>query len=221
MTRSDVRLEPQRLPRLLVLTDRHQLGAGPPSLAALVGELAGCGDVAVVLREKDLAPAPRLALGEEVAAATRAAGLPLVVASDVSLARRVRAAGVHLAAADPRPLGVGDRLWGRSCHAGDDLAGDATSGAAWISLSPVRPSAGKPGYGPALGLAGLARLAARCPVPVYALGGIDAGSIAGACVAAGAHGVAVQGAVMAAAHPGEVVRALLAEVHEGLGTRPG
>lgn len=214
-------LEPERLPRLLVLTDRHRLGAGPPSLAALVGELAGCDDIAVVLRDKDLAPAPRQGLGEEVAAAARAAGLPLVVASDVSLARRLDAGGVHLAAADPWPLGAGNRLWGRSCHAGDDLVGDATSGAAWITLSPVQSSAGKPGYGPALGIEGLARLVATCPVPVYALGGIASGSIAAACVAAGAHGVAVQGAVMAAAHPGEAARALLAAVHEGLGQRPG
>ena len=89
---------------------------------------------------------------------------------------------------------------------------DALIGAAYATLSPVFPTAPKPGYGPPLGLAGLARLARTVPdLPVYALGGIDAASAA-ACRGAGAAAVAVMGAVMRAAEPEAATRELLAAV---------
>ncbi len=74
-------------------------------------------------------------------------------------------------------------------------------------------SASKPGYGPALGPAGLGAMAARLTIPVIALGGIAAGN-AGACLQAGAAGVAVMGAVMAGADPGAAARELLASLDE-------
>ncbi len=70
----------------------------------------------------------------------------------------------------------------------------------------------KPGYGPPLGLAGLAAGCRAAPsLPVLALGGVDRDTV-GRCVAAGASGVAVMGAVMGAADPRAVVRALVAAV---------
>ncbi len=80
----------------------------------------------------------------------------------------------------------------------------------------------KPGYGPPLGIAGLAAGCRATPsLPVLALGGVDIGT-AGRCVAAGACGVAVMGAVMGAADPRAVVRALAAAVArpEAAGTEP-
>jgi thiamine monophosphate synthase len=74
----------------------------------------------------------------------------------------------------------------------------------------VYPTPSKPGYGPALGEAALRRLTAIPDAPrVYALGGVDAAR-APECLAAGAAGVAVMGAVMTAEDPGAVVAALLA-----------
>ena len=49
------------------------------------------------------------------------------------------------------------------------------------------------------------------PIPVFALGGIDADNAADA-MAHGAYGVAVMGAVMRAPQPASVVAAVLAEV---------
>ena len=61
-------------------------------------------------------------------------------------------------------------------------------------ISPVSPTPSKPGYGPALGPAGLAGLVTAGP-PAYALGGVRPADVVG-CLAAGAHGVAVMGPIM-------------------------
>jgi thiamine-phosphate pyrophosphorylase len=61
-------------------------------------------------------------------------------------------------------------------------------------VSPFAATASKPGYGPALGPAGLAALLAGGP-PAYALGGVTPDDVP-ACLAAGAVGVAVMGPLM-------------------------
>lgn len=85
------------------------------------------------------------------------------------------------------------------------------NGVDYVFVSPVFPTTSKPGYGPALDVAGLEAICAASQVPVYALGGITPAN-ARACLAAGAAGVAVMGAVMAATDPerttGELVEAV-------------
>ena len=195
------------LPRLLVLTDRRLAAQAGHSLPALVSTLSGL-DVAVVLREKDLPAAERAALGREIAAAARDAGVPLLVASSVDLALELGAAGVHLAAADAPASGG---FVGRSCHDASELAHAAAEGADYATLSPVFVTESKPGYGPALGLDALARLVRGAQLPVYALGGIGRGR-ASACVEAGARGVALCGAVMRAREPAAFLTDLLEEL---------
>jgi thiamine-phosphate diphosphorylase len=119
--------------------------------------------------------------------------------------------GVHLAATDPVPDPKSHLTVGRSCHDPREVVAAAAEGADYLTVSPVFLTPSKPGYGPALGLAGLRRLVALTDVPVYALGGVDALGAA-ACLEAGAAGVAVMGAVMRAEDPAEVVRRLVEEV---------
>jgi thiamine-phosphate pyrophosphorylase len=86
----------------------------------------------------------------------------------------------------------------------------AAEGVDYVTVSPVYPTPSKPGYGPALGKHTLSDLTAIAGAPpVYALGGVDTAR-APECLAAGAAGVAVMGAVMAAEDPAAVVAALLA-----------
>jgi thiamine monophosphate synthase len=99
---------------------------------------------------------------------------------------------------------------GRSCHDAAELGRVSTEDYAFVS--PVFPTPSKPGYGPALTPAGLAELVRRSPVPVVALGGVQTPEDAAACVAAGAAGVAVMGAVMRATDPASVVNRLLTAV---------
>ena len=196
--------------RLVVLTDRRQSEAAGRPLPATVAAAVAGGAPAVLFREKDLPPDARRALGEEVADSCGDAGL--IVASDVGLAGELGATAVHLAAADAwlvTALPIG-----RSCHDAAELADAARHGAAYATLSPVFPTGSKPGYGPPLTPDGLADLAARSPVPVLALGGVDATNVED-CLAAGASGVAVMGAVMAAPDPTAVVRELLDVLNEG------
>jgi thiamine-phosphate pyrophosphorylase len=148
----------------------------------------------VVLREKDLPDAERARLAEALRAVLEPVGGVLVVAGPAGSAGG--AGLVHLAARDPfpepRPAGVG-----RSCHSAGELARAAAEGADWVTLSPLRVTASKPGYGPPLGPEGLAALLRHVPgaPPAYALAGVRPADVA-ACRAAGAAGVAVMGAVM-------------------------
>lgn len=186
------------LPPLLVLTDRRQ--ARCPLPEAVAAAVSG-GARAVVLREKDLSAAEREALAvrlwqvlEPVAGVLIAASHPVAVAT-----------GVHLAAADPPARAA---VVGRSCHGPSDVAAATAEGVAYLTVSPVFPTVSKPGYGPPLGLAGLAACCRRTTVPVYALGGVTVGNAA-ACRDAGAAGVAVMGEVMRAEDPAATVAGIL------------
>ena len=173
-----------RLSRLLVVTDRTQ-AAGP--LPDVVAEAVAAGARAVVLRDRDLPTDERAALAAELRSVLDPVDGLLVTAG---------AGGdgaVHLAAAEPFP-DPRQPLVGRSCHSAAELARARTEGCDWAFLSPVFPTASKPGYGPSLGVDGFAALRPLGP-PAYALGGVSPDDVP-ALLAAGAAGVAVMGPVM-------------------------
>ena len=182
---------------LMVLTDRTQCHR--PLVDVVTAAVDG-GARTVVLREKDLPLAERAALAEELRAALDRVDGTLVLAGN-----NLPAGALHLSSTDdvpqPRPA-----LLGRSCHdrASVDRAG--AEGCDWVTVSPVRLTASKPGYGPALGTAGLAALTGG--PPEYALGGLTAADVR-PCLDAGAVGLAVMGAVMRAQRPDAVVGELL------------
>lgn len=200
------------LPRLLVLTDRSQLRLGRGLLPTLA-ECADAGLTHVVLRELDQPPEQRVRLAQA------AADLGLVVIA--AHAPLSGAAGVQLPA-DGRTtsfVGLSGRcnrreddvtacyIHGRSCHSRAEIVHAAEDGFDYAMLSPYALTESKPGYGPPLGPGAFCDL----PLPTYALGGITPDNAAEA-VAAGAHGVAVMGAVMRADDPAQVVAMLLEEL---------
>ncbi|HEX5543546.1 MAG TPA: thiamine phosphate synthase [Micromonospora sp.] len=184
---------------LVLLTDRR-LARRP--LPDVVGAAADAGVRWVVLREKDLPRAERAALATGLRAVLAPVGAALIVAGPDPL----DGDAVHLPAAGPYPPPRGVALVGRSCH--DETELRRLSSEDYVTLSPVFPSRSKPGYGPALQPAGLARLIRRTDRPVLALGGIETPEQVAACLAAGAAGVAVMGAVMTADDPAAVVAGL-------------
>jgi len=189
------------LPRLVVLTDRRQLPPGR-TLLETVAHCSTAGLDTVVLREMDLPEDRR----EELAAAL-ADHVRVISARSLLPA----AVGVHLSSHQPAQARDGAGFHGRSCHDEDEVARAVADGATYLTISPVAASSSKPGYGPALGLPGVRRaVAAAGGVPVLALGGVHPGNAAD-LVAAGAHGVAVMGAVMRAPDPAAVVTRLLQE----------
>jgi thiamine-phosphate pyrophosphorylase len=161
-----------------------------------------------VLREKDLGKTRRLTLGRELATRLSSCAGRLIIASDAELAAEL-GASLHLAATDALPA-VAPEVVGRSCHDVESLLRALAEGVAYATLSPTFASSSKPGYGPTLGVEGLAAGVAAVPhLPVYALGGVATANI-GLCLAAGAAGVAVMGAVMAAEDPFTATRDLVA-----------
>jgi thiamine-phosphate pyrophosphorylase len=187
---------PFALPTLVVLTDGSLTG-GRPLMGVLRAVVEG-GARAVLVREKHLPVRQRAELAAELAALLHPLGGIVLVASDPT----IPSDGVHLAGSDPVPDPPPPR-WGRSCHDAGEVAEAARNGSSWATLSPVFPSRSKPGYGPPLGPAALA----GHPLPVLALGGVDASNAAD-CVRAGAAGVAVMGALMAAPDPAAATAAL-------------
>lgn len=188
-------------PRLLVVTDRRQ-AARPLEEMAAAAFAGGCRWLS--LREKDLPAAAHRALLSRLLAVAKPWQAVVMVHADPSSARGAGVAGVHLprggSPADARAALGAPALVGVSAHDEAEIERAAAEGADYVTLSPIFASASKPGYGPALGLQGLARLAEGAAVPVVALGGIGPAEAA-ACIVAGAAGVAVMGAVMRAEDP--------------------
>ncbi|MCJ2088319.1 thiamine phosphate synthase [Methylobacterium sp. E-005] len=196
---------------LLAVTDRH--GHTRP-LAETVQAILDGGGRWIWFRDRDLEPEARRRLGEVVADRVRGAGGFLTVGGDVALARMLGADGVHLGggsgpqaiAAARAALGPG-ALIGVSAHTPQEVAQAAAAGADYATLSPIFPTASKPGYGPALGPEGIVA-ARRAGLPVVALGGVGPDSIA-QCRMAGAAAVAIMGTLMRASDPATATEALL------------
>ena len=201
-----------KLPRppLLVISDR-KVARRPLAEIADACFAGGCRWLS--LREKDLPHDERLALLRALVAVGDKYGARVTVHDDVAAARAAGAGGVHLPAggspAAARQVLGAAALIGLSAHDYADIVHAETEGADYVTLSPIFATASKPSYGPALGVDELADLAAKSVIPVVALGGVDAAAV-GSCLAAGAAGVAVMGAVMIAADPRAVTSALVA-----------
>ena len=213
------------LPRLLVLTDRRCVPPGR-TLLGTIRAAVEAGARAVVVRERDLPSAQRAALADECDRVMDVVGGVCIVADpDPRSAAGTPSGGLHLRAASRLPP-VRPDLLGRSAHSLDELVRAAADGLDYVTVSPVAPSASKPGYGPALGADGLQTLLAAAargssgPLPhAFALGGVDQRNC-GPFLAAGAYGVAVMGAVMRAERPAEVVSDLLSALQSALQPTP-
>jgi thiamine-phosphate pyrophosphorylase len=177
------------LPRLIMITDRER-GGDPLRAASRLP--AGS---AVILR--DYGHPDRARLARDLAALCRRQRLILLIAADARLAATVGAAGLHL----PEALAHRARAWRRRRPAWLITASAHSLPALWLArragadaalVGPVFATASHPDartLGP-LRFAALARLS---PLPVYALGGIDA-TTARRLKAAGAQGFAAIGA---------------------------
>lgn len=198
------------VPPLLVISDRHRARRPLEEVAAAVFA-GGCRWFS--LREKDLPPEERRALLTALVALGHRFAAIVTVHEDIEAAVAV-GVGIHLpsggdvAAARAR---LPAALIGSSAHSADETAALLRAGADYVTASPVFLTASKPGYGPALGLDGLARIVARTPGPVVALGGITAQNAA-SCLRTGARGIAVMGEVMRSTDPRTAVECILRAV---------
>ena len=197
------------IPRLMLVTDRRAVGGR--DLAQVVSAAVAGGVDAVQVREKDLPDDELTALAKRVqrAAQGRAA---VLVNGRPGVAKSV-GAGLHLPADAPVPDEGDWPLWGRSVHSTEEALRRAEEAPDYLLIGPVYPTASKPGH-PGGGLS-LVEATARAvsPLPVLAIGGIDAAN-AGAVIAAGAAGIAVQGAILKTCDPKRTARSIHAAATE-------
>jgi thiamine-phosphate pyrophosphorylase len=177
----------------------------------------------VQLREKDLPTREllRLAMALRDVIGDRA---DLLVNGRADVAFAAGAAGVHLPS-DGLPIegaraAIGRAaLLGRSVHSIDEArAAWAEEDLDYVELGTIFPSRSHPG-GPVLGLEAVGE-AAALGLPVLAIGGIDARNAASVLVA-GASGVAVISAILAADDPGVAAEQLCRAVRDGWDAREG
>jgi thiamine-phosphate diphosphorylase len=116
-----------------------------------------------------------------------------MIGGDALLAREIGADGLHLRADQLRLAPERGRLLvSASCHSVEELERAATIGADVALLGPAYPTESHPGAA-ALGPAEFKQLAARAPLPVLAIGGVDETNAA-ALAAANVAGLAAIGA---------------------------
>jgi thiamine-phosphate pyrophosphorylase len=195
-------------PPLLVISDRRQ-ARRPLEQVAEAAFAGGCRWFS--LREKDLPADERRILLAALVACGHRYGAMVMAHEDIEAVVAVGADGVHLPSGGS-PTAARARLpgglLGASAHSATEAAALLGAGADYVTASPVFPTASKPGYGPALGIGGLAGIVLEAPGPVVALGGVTPQNAA-LCRTAGALGVAVMGEVMRAADPRAAVERLI------------
>jgi thiamine-phosphate pyrophosphorylase len=181
----------------------------------------------VQLREKALPDAELVALARALGDRLRPLGVPLVVNDRVEVAKAAGAQGVHLGqedldAARARAILGPDGLIGVSAGTPDEAARVDKAVADYVGVGSVYPTPTKPDAGPPIGIAGLKALgAALAPLPVVAIGGIDAGNAREVMASGAADGIAVVSAICGAPDPEAAARRLRREIQAGRRGVPG
>ena len=141
------------------------------------------------LRDKCLPPIERAWFAQAAREMVRCSGALLFVNDAEGLARSIKAHGLHLTSKNLQRCWLRPELeWaGASCHSEEEIEHAVKIGLDYITISPVLPTLSHPGF-PTLGWERFAQLAARSPLPVFALGGMKIGMLEKA-QEYGAHGI--------------------------------
>jgi len=189
-------------PTLYLVTD-PELARGR-ALADLVAAAVRGGVTLVQLRDKHAGGRALLEQAKMLKAVLDPLDVPLIVNDRVDVAH---AAGVgchvgqnDLPAAAARAILGPDAILGVSLDAADQVRAVDPALVDYVAYGPFAATATKADAGRPVGADGLAAVAKRTLLPLVAIGGIDAGNVA-AAVRAGADGIAVVSAIVAADDP--------------------
>lgn len=207
---------------LMLVTDRG-LSRGRET-AWIVREAVAGGATCVQLREKTADTRDFLEEARAVKAALEGTRVPLIINDRVDVALAAGADGVHLGQqdmpiADARRLAPPGWIIGVSAESVEDAVRAERDGADYVGASPVFATPTKTDTAPALGLDGLRAIRAAVVIPVVAIGGIHAGN-ARDVRAAGADGLAVVSAIVAADSPRAAAAELLRAIESARETGP-
>ncbi|MFN3925945.1 MAG: thiamine phosphate synthase [Pseudanabaenaceae cyanobacterium] len=186
----------------------------PNFMEQVAGALKGGVDI-VQYRDKDLADSDRLTIAKQLKELCQQYDALLIVNDRVDIALAVGADGVHLGQQDlPLPIArqlVGqDMILGQSTTNPEELHRAIEQGADYVGVGPVFPTPTKPNK-PAAGCDYVRYARAHCPIPFFAIGGIDLTNL-NDTISAGANRIAVVRALMTSADPTAVAKAMRAQL---------
>ncbi len=196
-------------PFLYLVTDRDLAGAR--GVAEIVRLALDGGVTLVQLREKTLAHEPFVEEARVLREVCHARGAPLIVNDDIAVARQANADGVHLGQSDAsvgearETLGP-DAIIGLSVESIEQARTAAMLDIDYMAVSPVFATPTKTDTAAPLGLEGVRAIRKLSDRPLVAIGGINIVNAADV-LQAGADGLAVISAIMAAADPCQAARA--------------
>jgi thiamine-phosphate pyrophosphorylase len=184
---------------------------------ALRGALAGGVDL-FQLRDKEASDDELLRAAGEARERCHAAGALFLLNDRPDLAAACGADGVHVGQDDmpvarARAVVGPDVMVGLSTHSMQQAQRGSKSGADYIAVGPVHATPTKKGR-PAIGVEPVKYAAAHVTVPWFAIGGIDAATVADV-VKAGARRIVVVRAIADADDPEAAARALRAATNGG------
>ena len=142
----------------------------------------------------------------------KANDVPLIINDHILLAKAVSADGVHVGQEDENPA-VARKILGPDAIVGVSVSNLAElektdlSFCDYIGVGPVYQTGTKPDAKSVIGLSGLKTVSATSPLPVVAIGGIDAGN-GTACFEYGAHGISLISAISRSPDPMKSAMAL-------------
>ena len=189
--------------------------------AVVTAALEGGVDI-IQLREKGRTARERYELGTTVRQLTAEADVPLIVNDRIDLAAAIDADGVHLGD-DDLPVTVArdqlgaDAIVGRSVATPEAAVAAESAGADYLGVGAVYETSSKADVDPernGIGLDGLRAVVEATTLPVYAIGGITVDRPPDA-VTAGADGVAVISAIVAADFPADATATLKQSITNG------
>ena len=195
---------------LYLVADRR--AAAGRSLVEVVRAAIAGGTSVVQLRDKEATTREMIALGRTLREVTRECRVPLIVNDRVDVALAVNADGVHVGRED-MPAGVaraliGDgRLLGVSTETVDEARAAERNGADYLGVGDVFGTASKPDAGTPVGPRRIEEVVRAVAIPVVGIGGITPKN-ARRVIEAGAAGIAVISAVVAADDPEGAARSL-------------
>lgn len=201
---------------LYLVTDRG-LSRGRTNCEIVREAIAG-GVTCVQLREKNCGTREFIEEARLLKEVLQPLCIPLIINDRLDVALAVGAEGLHLgqqdmAITDARRLAGSSLIIGISAESLADAVRAEAAGADYIGISPVFATATKNDTAAPLGLAGIRRIRAAVSLPLVGIGGIDVDNAA-AVLAAGADGLAVVSAIVAADCPRTAASALKQKIDE-------
>ena len=202
------------LPRLYLLTDRHNTCRRP--ISSVISQALDAGVRMVQIREKDLDTRPLIDLVQNLMPLIKRHQGKVLLNDRVDLAMVLDADGVHLRS-DSLPLSRARRMLGTkkligvSTHSVEEVRYAEGEGADFVVLGPIFETFSKHIYGPPLGLHTLETACRASRLPIFAIGGINPQNVP-SVLSFGAYGISVISSIFQASCIADTTRELLSQL---------